>query len=47
MISVNPATVVDIPFKNKTTNWQYTQYVRIEKVVPPVAPVAKLRALRQ
>jgi hypothetical protein len=29
---VNPAAVMEIPFKNKTTNWQYTLYVRIEKV---------------
>jgi hypothetical protein len=28
---VNPAAVVEIPFKNKTTNWEYKLYVRIEK----------------
>jgi hypothetical protein len=29
--SVNSAAVVEIPFKNKTTNWEYKLYVRIEK----------------
>ena len=35
MTSVNPATVVEIPYQNKTTGWQYTLYVRVEKVEAP------------
>ena len=32
LTSTNPAAVVEIPFKNKTTNWQYKLFVRVEKV---------------
>jgi hypothetical protein len=34
LTTTNPAAVVEIPFKNPTTNWQYTLYVRVEKVAP-------------
>lgn len=48
MTTVNPAMVVEIPFKNKTTNWQYTLYVRVEKVVGPApATMTKYRAVRR
>lgn len=39
MTTVNPATVVEIPFTSSVTNWQYKLYVRIEKVVPTAVPV--------
>ena len=33
MTTVNPASVVEIPFTNGATNWQYKLYLRIEKVI--------------
>jgi hypothetical protein len=44
--TVNPASVVEIPFTSSVTNWQYKLYVRIEKVVPQavVAPMGKRRS---
>jgi hypothetical protein len=41
MTTVNPATVVEIPFTSNVTDWQYRLYVRIEKVSSPA--VAKFR----
>jgi hypothetical protein len=47
MTAVNPASVVEIPFKNPATNWQYTLYVRIEKVAPAMQAIpASLRRSR-
>jgi len=37
--------VVEIPYKNKNTNWQYTLYVRIEKVEPPAPASAPVRLM--
>ena len=45
MTKVNPAAVVEIPYKNKNTNWQYTLYVRIEKVEPPAPASAPVRLM--
>jgi hypothetical protein len=44
MTSVNSAMVVEIPFKNRNTGWEYTLYVRVEKVAPALQAVpASLR----
>jgi len=49
MTTVNPASVVEIPFTNGSTNWRYKLYVRIEKVRPQavVAPRMKLSVALQ
>jgi hypothetical protein len=53
MTTVNPATVLEIPFKNRQTNWEYKLYVRVEKVapapqvVPVVSPLSTRRAAGQ
>jgi hypothetical protein len=44
---VNPASVLEIPFKNAQTNWEYILYVRIEKVQEPTATVAPVRMIRR
>ena len=47
MTSVNPAMVVEIPFKNGNTGWEYTLYVRVEKVGSALQAVpASLRRSR-
>ena len=44
MTTVNPATVLEIPYKNPVTNWQYTLYVRVEKVASALQAIpASLR----
>ncbi len=53
MTQVNPASVLEIPFKNSQTNWEYKLYVRIEKVspapqaVPAMAPRSTRRVAGQ
>ncbi len=48
MTGVNSAMVLEIPFKNSQANWEYTLYLRVEKVPPPLqaVPVVAPRATR-
>ena len=45
MTRVNPAMVVEMPIKNKQTGWEYTLYIRVEKVAS--APVVAPRSIRR
>jgi hypothetical protein len=45
MTTVNPATVVEIPYTS-FTGWKYTLYLRIEKVVPAAPTVTRVRLRR-
>jgi hypothetical protein len=49
MTTVNPATVVEIPFRNGHTNWEYKLYIRVEKVAPApqAVPVIAPRSTRR